>query len=103
MIKWKEIPDMYKFAVAVVLATVFVLTYHNQFMTVEAAEKAEEKHDAKITLLIVTLKESEKRTRIGELAKAKEAGDIAEAERIDQDIQTLRDEIISLCDQIDEC
>jgi phage host-nuclease inhibitor protein Gam len=100
---WKEIPAMWQAAGALVAATVFVLTYHNQFVTQAEAEEKDERHQAQLILLRVDNKEAEKRTLIREKAEAVEQNDAAKAERLEQDIKTLREEIQRLCDQIEEC
>ena len=103
MIGWKEIPAMWQAAAALVAATVFVLTYHNQFITEAEAEEQNAQNQAQLILLRVDNKEAEKRTLIREKAKAVKSDDVEEAERLEQDIQTLREEIQRLCDQIKEC
>ena len=94
---------MYKAGVVLVAVTVFVLGYHNQFITeVEAMESAT-KAQSQLILLRVDNKEAEKRTLIREKTKAIEQNKMAQAEKLEQDIQTLRDQIKGLCDQISEC
>ena len=100
---WKDIPDMYKFGVVVVAATVFVLTYHGQFITqAEAAEQQAKIVDVLISMRVDS-KEEQKEMKIDQKAKAIKENDLAEAEKLEQEIQTLRDQIKSLCDQISDC
>lgn len=94
---------MWQAAAALVAATAFVLTYHNQFITEAEAEEQRVQTQSQLILLRVDNKESEKRTLIREKAKAVDSNDVAEAERLEQDIQTLREEIKRLCNQIKEC
>ena len=103
MVNWKVIPVAWQMVVAVVAATVFVLTYHDRFVTDAEAEEQQAQHQAQLILLRVDNKEAEKRTLIREKAKAVKADNAEEAERLEQDIKTLREEIERLCDQIKEC
>lgn len=100
---WKDIPDMYKYAAAIVAATVFVLTYHDQFVTeVEAAERDQQVVD-QLVLIRVDMKQEKLDRKIGEKSKAVEVSDTAEAEKIEQEIRNLREQIKSLCDQVEDC
>ena len=103
MINWDEIPTMYKFGAVVATATLAMFTYHTRFVTHAEAEQQQSKQQAQLILLRVDNKEAEKRVLIREKAKAMERAKIAEAEKIEQDLQTLRDQIKSLCDQVNEC
>ena len=103
MITWQKIPDIYKAVVAVVLVTVFVLTYHDQFVTDAEAAEQQKQAQEQIKLLRVDGYETEKRTLVREKAKAVEFNKVAEAEKLEQDIQTLRDKIKGLCDQVEDC
>lgn len=103
MIKWDEIPKIYQAGAALVAIVVFVMTYHDRFVTEAEAMERDKQAQAQLVLLRVDNKEAEKRALIREKAKAVKAGDQAEAERIEQDIQTLRDQIKGLCDQVDDC
>ena len=103
MIKWQDIPDLYKYTVAVVTVSVLVLTYHDQFVTKAEAAETASKTEAQIKLMRVDNKEAEKRTLIREKGKAVKEGRAADAEMLEQDIQTLRDQIKSLCENIKEC
>jgi hypothetical protein len=103
MMKWDDIPSMYKVVATVVTITVFVLTYHDQFVTDAEAMEQVNKSQAQLVLLRVDNKEAEKRALIREKARAIKANDIAEVERLEQDIQTLRDQIKGLCDQVEDC
>ena len=94
---------MYKAGVVLVAVTVFVLGYHNQFITEAEAMERATKAQSQLILLRVDNKEAEKRTLIREKTKAIEQNKMAQAEKLEQDIQTLRDQIKGLCDQISEC
>ena len=103
MINWKNIPKIYKGGVAIVAFTVFILGYHDQFVTqAEAAERQQQARD-EIRYLRVDNLEIKKDALIREKVKAVEFNKIADAEKLEQDIQTLRDKIKGLCDQLDEC
>jgi len=103
MVNWKDIPDLYKGGVVLVALTVFVLTYHDRFITEAEAMEQQQKNDQQIKVLIVLNFEDKLTQRIKEKVKAVEAGDMAEAERLEQDIQTIRDRIKSLCENLEEC
>lgn len=94
---------MYKAAGVVVAMTVFVLTYHDQFVTDAEAAEQESRAQNQIKLLRVDGYETEKRVLIREKSKAVELNKVAEAETLEQDIQTLRDKIKGLCDKLDDC
>lgn len=100
---FKDIPVIYKSIGVVVAATVFVLTYHDRFITEAEAAELQKVQQAQLILLRVDNKEAEKRTLVREKAKAVEENKLAQAEKLEQDIQTLRDQIKGLCDQIEEC
>jgi len=103
MLKFEDIPKIYKAAVVLVIVTVFVIGYHDQFLTVvEAAEQQKQSKD-EIRLLRVDGYETEKRQLVREKAEAVEQKKPAKAEILEQDIQTLRDKIKSLCDQLEDC
>ena len=103
MLKFEDIPKIYKAAVVLVVATVFIIGYHDQFLTVvEAAEQQKQSKD-EIRLLRVDGYETEKRQLVREKAEAVEQKKPAKAEILEQDIQTLRDKIKSLCDQLEDC
>lgn len=99
----KKVPDIYKFALVVIAATVFVLTYHDKFVTIAQAAESKRVVDEQMLLMRVDSKEKEKRVLIREKAKAVKIKDVADAEIIEQDIQTLRDQIKKLCSQTDKC
>jgi hypothetical protein len=101
--KWDDIPALYKTIATVVVATVFVLTYHDQFVTLAEAMEQQTKASHQLIKLRVDNKETEKRTLIREKKKATRDGDMTEVAVLNEDIQTLRDQIKSLCDQIDDC
>ena len=103
MMKWQDIPNMYKGAAAIVAVTAFGLNYHSKFITEAEAMEQQTKAQAQLIALRVDGKESEKRSLIRAKTKAVEANKTAEAEQIEQDIQTLRDQINSLCRQIEDC
>jgi replication fork clamp-binding protein CrfC len=103
MIKWQDIPDMYKAGAALVALTVFVLTYHNQFVTTAEAMEMKQQQQEQLILLRVDNKEAEKRALIRAKAKAVAAEKRAEAEQLEQDIQTLRDQIKGLCEEVKDC
>ena len=103
MMNWKDIPAYYKLIATAVAATVFVLGYHSQFITkAEAAETQQEVVNV-LTAMRVDAKEEKKERKIEEKAEAVASGDTAKAEKLEQEIQTLRDQIKGLCDQIDDC
>ena len=99
----KSIPAMYQVVLAVVAATVFVLTYHDQFVTTVQAAEIQSQNQSQIKLLRIDGYETEKRALVRAKAKAVSGGKTAEAEILEQDIQTLRDKIKSLCDKLDDC
>ena len=105
--KWEDIPKIYKGVVVIVAVTAFFITFHDQFVTEsEAAEKSKQERKAnneQIIMLRVDNKEAEKRTLVRDKAKAIDAGKKAEADTLQQDIETLRSQIKGLCDQIDSC
>jgi len=96
-----KIPGYYQAGVILVGLVVFVLTYHDQFITnVEAMEQQKLARD-EVRLLRVDGYETEKRGLIKEKKEAIKNNDAAEAEAIEQDIQTLRDKIKNLCGKLD--
>jgi len=103
MITWKDIPDMYKAGVALVGLTVFMLSYHNQFIT--EAEAAEQQGQVVQQLIAIRVegKEEKKERKIEEKAKAVAEQNVVEAEKLQQEIETLQHQINSLCNQIDDC
>ena len=103
MLKWNDIPNIYKGMATVVVATVFVLTYHDRFITEAEAMEQQNKAQAQLILLRVDNKEAEKRTLIRDMKKAIQENRTADADALKEDIQTLRDQIKGLCDQIEEC
>lgn len=94
---------MYKAGAALVALTVFVLTYHNQFVTTAEAMEMKQQQQEQLILLRVDNKEAEKRALIRAKAKAVAAEKRAEAEQLEQDIQTLRDQIKGLCEEVKDC
>lgn len=100
---FKDIPSTYKAVVVIIAATVFILTYHDQFITNAEAMEQQNKARDEVSYLRVDGYETEKRALIREKKKAVKAGNIADAEGLEQDIQTLRDKIKSLCNQLDNC
>jgi len=103
MVRWDDIPKIYQAGLAVVAITAFVLTYHNRFVTVAEAMELKNQQQEQLILLRVDNKEAEKRTLIREKAKAVAAERDAEAEKLEQDIRTLRDQIKGLCEEIKDC
>ena len=101
--KLDEIPKIYQAGAAIVALTVFVLTYHNRFVTTAEAMELKQQQQEQLILLRVDNKEAEKRSLIREKSKAVAADKPAEAERLEQDIQTLRDQIKGLCEEVKDC
>ena len=101
--KLTDISNSYKAAATIVVATVFMVTFHAQFVTETEAAEQQSKAQDEIRLLRVDGFETEKRALIREKSKAVEANKIADAETLEQQIQTIRDKIKSLCDQLDDC
>lgn len=112
--KWTNIPDVYKGAVALVFLTIGGYTYHEKFITnAEASEEFTKVRSQmvqqqvattnQIQYLLVLNMESNRDILIKEKAAAVAAGDTAEAEKLGQNIQSLRDRIKGLCDQLSDC
>jgi hypothetical protein len=101
--KLDDIPKLYKGIAAVVAGTIFMLTYHNQFVTVAEAMEQQTKNDKQITYLIVLNMETKKEALIEQKVKAIEVNNPALTEKLEQQIQTLRDKIEGLCDNLDSC
>jgi len=97
--KWQDIPDVVKGIVVVGGFLVWAITYHDQFMTVTQAAEQQLSTEQQISGLLVVGLEAEKRALIKEKAKAIEAGDAAESDKVEQNIQTLRDRIKGVCER----
>lgn len=99
MIKWGDIPDIVKAIVVVGGFLVWAVTYHDQFVTTSQAAEQQLNNEQQIGALLVVGLESEKRALIKEKARAIERQDAAEADKAEQDIQTLRDRIKGVCER----
>lgn len=107
MKKISEFSNTVKSITAIVVATAFVLGYHTQFVTKsEAAEQRkvdQEQVYTQFVLMRVDQKNQEIRTRVGEKARAVDDEDVKAVARLEENIATLRNEILSLCADIEEC
>ena len=100
---WQDIPNAYKAVGTIVVATVFMLTYHDQFITDAEAMEQQKKNDAQIQFLLVLGYEREKTILIKEKVLYLERDNKPEVARVNEEIQTLRDKIKGICDQIKDC
>ena len=101
--KLSEIDNTYKAVAGIVLATVFMITFHDQYITESEAMEQQVAAQAQLIMLRVDNKESEKRTLIREKARAMKAGEMGEVSRLTEDIKTLREQVTSLCLQVPDC
>ena len=101
--KFTDIPNIYKAVVAIIAATVFMVGYHDRFITIAEAAEQQQKARDEVRLLRVDGYETEKRALVREKSKAVKDNNTADAETLEQDIQTLRDKIKGLCDQLEDC
>jgi hypothetical protein len=101
--KWEQLHGLYKIIAAVVIGTLIAASYHDRFVTHAQAAEQQRKARDEITLMRVDNKKAELRTLIEDKADAQEEGKVAKVSRLEGNIQTLRDDIKSLCDQVAGC
>ena len=114
MLKWTDIPGMYKGAAVIIVAVLSVVAYLGNYVThVQADEqnqKVEKRLDkqqayaqSRFQYILVLSFQKEKLAVIEKKAQAVADNNAAEAEKLEQEIQTIRDSIKGLCDQLDDC
>lgn len=114
MVTLKDIPDMYKAGAVLVILVIGGMTYHDKFAIAEDVSKQYQTMQVQmveqqvattnqIQYMLVLSMEDKKELKINAKAKAVADNNTVDAEKLEQEIQTLRDRIKGLCDQLDDC